>query len=307
MSRTIQVSLPQGKTKLLLDELSNSSGVVGISLLRGASLKPSGDLLMINATNEGLKEVLTILAKQDVGRNGSVLTSEPQSLVSPSSQDQIDQETNEASWPEIAALLRRETNLSSNYLIAMFLSGVIAAAGLWTDTVHIVVGAMVIAPGFEPIIRVPFGVLSRERWSWRQGLSSTAAGYAALIFGAAMALLLLSSLGSSEASLEDRHWVQYWSSVKASSVLIALAAGAAGAAIIAAQRSVLSAGVMIALALIPSASIVGMALASGNLGLAGSGASRWLVDALCVVLGGGLVLSLKRCFQHSGADAPIRE
>lgn len=307
MSRSIQVSLPQGKTDSLVGELSSSEGVVGISLHRGAALKPPGDLLMIDATNEGLHEVLTILANQDVGKSGSVLTSEPRSLVSPSSQDQIDQETNEASWPEMAALLRRETNLSGNYLMAMLFAGIVAAAGLWTDTVHIVVGAMVMAPGFEPIIRVPFGALSQERWSWRQGASSTAAGYAAMIIGAAAALLLLTRLDPSAASLGDRQWVQYWSSVKPSSVLIALAAGAAGAAIIAAQRSVLTAGVMIALALVPSASIVGMALASGDLGLAGNGAWRWLVDALCVVAGGGLILLLKRYLQHSGADAPVRQ
>lgn len=305
MSRTIQVALPEEKTDVLVAELSTSRGVVGISLHRGASLKPPGDLLVIDATNEGMKEVLTLLAKQEVGRNGSVLTSEPQSLVSPSSQGQIDQETNEASWPEMAALLRRETNVSSNYIIAMLLSGVVAAAGLWTDTVHIVVGAMVIAPGFEPIIRVPFGAFSRDNRSWRQGLWSTAAGYAAMIVGAAAAVLLLGLLDPASAGLGDRHWIRYWSSVKPTSVLVALAAGAAGAAIIAAQRSVLSAGVMIALALIPSASIVGMALASGDLELAGSGGLRWLVDALSVILGGGVILLLKRYIQHGGADAPV--
>lgn len=125
--------------------------------------------------------------------------------------------------------------------------------------------------------------------------------------GAAAALLLLTLLDPSTASLGDRQWVQYWSSVKPTSVLVALAAGAAGAAIIAAQRSVLSAGVMIALALVPSASIVGMALASVDLGLAASGAWRWLVDALCVIVGGGLILLLKRYFQHKDADAPARQ
>lgn len=150
MSRSIQVSLPADKTDPLVSELSNSKGIVGISLHRGASLKPPGDLLVIDATNEGMKNILDLLAKQDVGKDVSVLTSEPQSLVSASSQNQIDQETNEASWPEMAALLRRETNVSSNYILAMLLAGVVASAGLWTDTVHIVVGAMVIAPGFEP-------------------------------------------------------------------------------------------------------------------------------------------------------------
>ena len=102
------------------------------------------------------------MARRLTGESGTVLTSEPQRLVSPTSQKQIDEETNEASWPEMAALLRRETNVSSNYLMAMFFSGVVAAAGLWSDMLHIVIGAMVIAPGFEPIIRVPFGHLAQQ-------------------------------------------------------------------------------------------------------------------------------------------------
>lgn len=52
-----------------------------------------------------------------------MLTSEPRSLVSPQKQSQIDQEGNETSWPEMIALLRRETNVTSNYLMAMFFAG----------------------------------------------------------------------------------------------------------------------------------------------------------------------------------------
>ena len=78
------------------------------------------------------------------------------------------------------------------------------------------------------------------------------------------------------------------------SVVIALAAPAAGAALVAAQRSVLSAGVMSALALIPSASITGMALVLGEFSLAGKAAVRWTVDVACVLLGGAAV------FERSG-------
>ena len=53
-------------------------------------------------------------------------------------------------------------------------------------------------------------------------------------------------------------------------------------------------GVMIALALIPSASLVGMALVSGEFGLAGQAWMRWLVDVGCVVLGSAAVFGAKR-------------
>lgn len=232
-------------------------------------------------------------------RNSSVVTSEPRSLVSPSHQIRIDEETNEGSWSEIAALFRRETNITSNYLMAMAFAGMVAAAGLWTDTVHIVVGAMVIAPGFEPILRVPFGLLASDSRSSSVGLRSTLIGYAAMMAGAAAAYLLLRVVQPSSAELSAQPWVQYWSSLKPSSIIIVTAASAAGAAIIAAQRSVLTAGVMIALALVPSASIVGMGMAAGDFALAGKALMRWGADAGCVALAGGLVFLLKRRVLHA--------
>lgn len=151
------------------------------------------------------------------------------------------------------------------------------------------------AGNFEPIIRVPFGFLAQEHRAWRSGLKSTVLGYLALVLGAAAAALIAILISSTpEGELGSRHWVEYWSSLTPISVVIAVAASGAGAAIIAAQRSVLTAGVMIALALIPSASIVGMALVSGELALAGQAALRWIVDVGCVIVGGTVIFGAKR-------------
>lgn len=299
MARSIRVCVPSDLTEPLMTDLRRADGLVSVTLQRGASLQPPGDAINIDVTNTGLEEALEILVRHHVGKCGSVSTSEPLSLVSSSGQPEIDQETNEASWPEMASHFRRTCNISSNYLLAMLLAGIVAAGGLWTDTVHIVVGAMVIAPGFEPILRVPFGLMAREREAWSQGLLSTAAGYAAMIAGAAAGLLLMSYIDPSELGLEERRWIGYWSRITPPAIAVALAAGAAGAAIIAAHRSVLTAGVMIALALVPSASMVGMSLASGDLALAGESLGRWAVDATCVMIGGGAVFLTKQVALHS--------
>ena len=294
MSRAIQISVPADRTARILEQLDGREGIVSIGLQKGASVKPAGDVLTVQATSAVFGEVVRGLARV-IGEDGSIVTSEPQSLISPSIQKQIDQETNEASWPEMGALLRRDTNVTSNYLMAMFFSGVIAAAGLWTDTLHIVVGAMVVAPGFEPIIRIPFGLLAQHGRSWRQGLVSTVIGYGVLILGAAAATWFgMLTDSSPEKDLATQTWISFWTSLSPMSLVVSLAAAAAGAAIIAAQRSTLTAGVMIALALIPSASIIGLGLASGEFGLAWEGVLRWAIDVGCVLLGGGAVFLVKR-------------
>lgn len=309
MPRSIEVSVPSERSPPLVNELERRDGVVGLSVQTGASKKPQGDVITIHMTNDSVEAVLAIL-RRHLDDRSSVVSSEPRSVTSASSQKQIDSENDEASWPEMATKLRRETNLTANYILAMFFAGVIAAVGIWTSTIHLVVGAMVIAPGFEPFLRVPFGLLAGDRRAWQQGLSATAGGYLAMVIGGALAGFVLPLLKAAP-PLRELHWAAYWSSFNSTSVLVALCAGAAGAAIIAAHRSVLTAGVMIALALIPTATLSGMAIAAGDFVLAGQVAARWLLEAALVTLSGGSIFALKKAMLSNGtetarADAPFR-
>ena len=309
MPRTMEVSVPSERSLRLVETLHAMDGVVGLSVQTGASKKPEGDIVTVHMTNDSVEAVLGVLCRHLDDRS-SVVSNEPRSVVSASSQKQIDSENDEASWPEMATKLRRETNLTINYVLAMFFAGVIAAVGIWTTTIHLVVGAMVIAPGFEPILRVPFGLLAGNGRAWRKGLSAIAGGYAALIAGAALAALVLPLLKAAP-PLRELYWANFWTSFSATSVLVAICAGAAGAAIIAAHRSVLTAGVMIALALIPTATLTGMALVAGDFDLAGEAAARWLLESALVAGSGGAIFALKKAMLRNGgqtarAEAPFR-
>lgn len=214
MPRTVEVSVSPDKIDPMLERLNRMDGVVGLSLQRGVSLNPPGDVLTIRATNEGTRSVLNLLADLDVLDGGSILTSEPRSLMTRQYQNGIDRESNETIWDEMAFLLRRDTNLSANYLLLMALSGAVAAIGLWTDTLHIVIGAMVLAPGFEPLLRIPFGWIGGPRRLASRGLLSTVAGYLLLALGAALTLGLLRVVDpAASLDLTTRFWVRYWSSV----------------------------------------------------------------------------------------------
>lgn len=299
MPRTIDVVLPPDKTDDVVGRLSNVDGVVGLALQRDSSLNPPGDVLTVQTTNEGARQVLNYLTEVNVLEGGSVATGALKSLMSSPYQDSIDVESNEAIWEEMASLLRQDTNTSVNYLLTMMLAGCIAAIGLWTNTLHLVIGAMVIAPGFEPLTRIVFGQVADIRPLSSRGVLSVASGYLALMLGAAVVYYVMHLIDpSASTDLTSRSWVRYWSTLNPSDALLALLAGSAGAVVIVAQRSVLTAGVMIALALIPSMAIVGMAIAGGDFELALRGLLRWLVDVGAVILASALVLGLKQAFLH---------
>lgn len=298
MSRNIQLSTSPELSGRIVERLKDMPGVASISLQIGASVRPPGDLLSIDATNRAARAILQMLDELEAFEGGSVTLGEPTAVIAPRHRTELDEQDNEAVWEDVSEQLRRDTNVTLNFMLLMVVAGAIASFGLVADTLHIVVGAMLIAPGFEPLLRIAFGLLGRRHGALA-GLRSTLAGYLALAAGAAVALpLALLLKGRAAAELPGLHWAAYWSSVEASGIAVSLFAGAAGATIVSGRLTVFATGVMVALALVPSMALVGIGLASGNLALALGGFLRWGTEVSCVLVAGGGVLAIKRRILH---------
>jgi uncharacterized membrane protein len=248
--------------------------------------------------------LMRLLDDEGVGQRAgaSFSTSEPVSVVSSACSAVIVRDTSEATWEEMEAVIAKNSNMTANALLVMGIAGVIATIGIASNALHIVIGAMLIAPGFQPIVRVALGVIAGNA-AWRRGIVDTLGGYAALAVGAAATALFLQALGKSplgsEASyLPSNALMSYWTTITLTSVVVTSVAGVAGAILVATDRAVLTAGVMVALALVPGAAIAAVAAAAGDFGLAALGALRWLIEAGLVLLAALLVLSWKRRRVH---------
>ena len=247
---------------------------------------------------------MRLLAAHGIGTETgtSYTTSEPVSMVSSSHAASIVRDTSESSWEEIERMAAKESNMTANALLVMALAGMIAAVGIATNALHVVIGAMVIAPGFQPISRIGLGLVAQSP-AWRRGLWDTLRGYAVLVAVAALTSLLLDvlgepALGGGASYLQPGALVSFWMTNDETSFLVTLAAATAGVVLVATNRSVLTAGVMIALALVPSAALVGMALVQGATEVAGDAAARWLVDAVLLFGVSIAVFGWKRARVH---------
>ncbi len=98
--------------------------------------------------------------------------------------------------------------------------------------------------------------------------------------------------------------LSYWKHPTASATVVAVFAAAGGALLVIAARPVLTAGVMIALALVPGAALVGIGLADADLALADRGALRWAHDAVIVSVVGAAVFGLYRVRRGRGLGGP---
>lgn len=300
MARTIQITIPPEKTDDLLTEIRQISGLISLRVQRGISIHPPGDVITIESTNQSLNEFMLLLDNQEMGRrdNQSFTTSEPLSVISASMTPAIVHDSSESTWEEMEQLIGKESNMTVNAMMIMATAGIVATFGIATNALHIVIGAMVIAPGFEPISRFALGLAAKSS-AWKRGLTNTALSYMALLGGVVIATLILQAMDKNPLAGEATYLpkgvlVSYWTSITAPSLIISAVSGIAGSLLIATNRSVLTGGVMIALALVPAATIAGMALVSWQINLFLISSLRWLLDAALVAIFSALVFYWKR-------------
>jgi uncharacterized membrane protein len=300
MPRTVHISLPAQQADELIAEIRDLDGLIGLRLQRGISIQPPGDVLTIEVTNRALHEVMQRLAARGIGRTAaaSITTSEPKSVISAPHVEAITRDSSDATWEEMELMMGKESNMTGNGLALMTICGILATIGIATNALHIVLSAMLIAPGFEPITRIGLGTVTRSA-AWRRGLADTLKGYAALVLGAAGTTLALLALGKEPLGGEATYLpagvlISYWTTMTLPSLLVTVVASIAGAVLIATNRSVLTGGVMVGLALIPAATIGSMALVAGEARIGGQALLRWLVEAGCVGLFAIVVFALKK-------------
>jgi hypothetical protein len=305
MPRRVDITVSPDETEPLVESISALDGLIGLRVQPGDSKKPPGDVISLEITNRSLSELTRLLADLGVGKDatGSFSTSEPISITSSSCASAIVGDVSDATWEEMELVIAKNSNVTASTALLMAIAGMLATIGIATNALHIVVGAMVVAPGFQPIVRVALGIVGRSG-AWRRGLSDIARGYLSLGAGAAaMAILLLalgeSTVGRSEASyLPAGVLVSYWTTISIPSLVVTSVAGVAGALLIATNRAVLTAGVMVALALVPGATIAVVAAIEGELATAATGAVRWLIEVTLILLGSMLVLQWKQSRVH---------
>ena len=123
-------------------------------------------------------------------------------------------------------------------------------------------------------------------------------GYAALMAAAGITSLVLQMmdipLTGKSSYLPSGVLIEYWSKITVPGLLTTGIASIAGAVLLVSDRSVLTAGVMIALALVPAAALVPMALVSGEPGLAMAALFRGSIEFIAVLMFSALLFLWKR-------------
>ncbi len=302
MHRTFEISLPSSATDALIDDLRRSEHVTSLWVLRGASVKPAGDVLTVHALNRGANHVLECARAASPDGSISVVISEAGSILDPEHFEAVVQDNDEAVWEDAETDLRHQAQLTPNYLVLMAMGGIVAATGfLFEATPQTIplVAASVIAPGFETVALFPLSVALRR---WRLlglALRSAVSGYLVLALAAALAFLFLDATGAATAGkFAANSMVGQLGDPSSVDVLVSSGAAVAGVTMILAYRRSVIAGPLIALALIPATAMAGMALPAGRGDLLVEGLERLGLDLLLIFVWGLVVVLAKQAVVH---------
>lgn len=163
------------------------------------------------------------------------------------------------------------------YFAMVVLSAIVATIGLAHNSVAIVIGAMVIAPLLGPNVALALATTLGDLPLAKQAALTSLAGIATV----AVMTLIIGALLHVDPSL---YQLASRTQVGLSDVVLALAAGCAGALAFTTGVSAIMVGVMVAVALLPPMVTFGLLLGGGQLKLAMGALSLLLANLICLNL-----------------------
>lgn len=182
--------------------------------------------------------------------------------------------------------IKKGAELNFNFLMLVFLSAIVAAIGLVTNNVAVIIGAMVIAPLLGPNLALAFGAALGDKDLMIESVRSNAVGLAFTI-GLSALIGFMFNFDPQGKELFDRTTIGF------EGIILALASGAAAVLSITTGLSSALVGVMVAVALMPPAVTVGLMLGVGEVNLAYGAVLLLLTNIVCVSLASQLVFLIR--------------
>ncbi len=300
----VRVVIPPVTCQVLLAELETRPAVHNVVVLRGVANRPYGDLVQFDVASEATNEVLGLLRRLDVHRNGSITIDRIDMALSDSAalaEAVAPGDPNEAVvWEEVEARVRGDSGLTTSYVALMTVAIMIAAVGILLDSTVLIVGSMVVGPDFGPLSGVILG-LHRRRPQRAAGAARTLAVGFAAGFVATVALVLcvrvLDSIPSTYAA-GLRPLTSFISRPDGWSVVVAALAAIAGTLSLIEAKAGPMVGVLISVTTVPAAANVAVALSLGDVSESLGAFTQLALNLVVMVIVGVATLRLSHRFLH---------
>ncbi|HEX2435049.1 MAG TPA: DUF389 domain-containing protein [Solirubrobacterales bacterium] len=296
----LRIVVPNYQSEHALELLDHIPSVCNVVYLERAARKPEGDVILCDVAREDASVVIGDLRELDIDIEGSISIEEIDSQISAAAlraeKAAPGAPSDAVVWEEVEARTSENVELSASFLAFMALAMMIAAIGIITDQVVLIIGAMVVGPEFGPLAGLCVAAVQRRADLLRRSLVALMVGFPVGITAAFLLSLLLNvtGLAPDDFAEEDHPFTEFISNPDFYSFLVAYLAGTAGVLSLTSAKSGALIGVLISVATIPAAANIGVAAAFGDWS-EGVGAMLQLsLNLSAIVLAGVGTLFLQR-------------
>jgi uncharacterized hydrophobic protein (TIGR00271 family) len=265
----LRIASPASLTEDVLGMLSEDPAISSLSAVRGASLRPAGDLVYADVAREAANDIVDRLRGMGIQQEGSVHLEPVRAWFSRRGYDAERRAPGSSAdsvvWADVTQRAYEESELNWTYTSFMVLATLIAGIAIVLDSQILVIGAMVLGPEFGAVAALGVALVRRRGSLLRLAARTLLLGFVVAILATAMATLVGKSLGW--VTLEDvtgsRPETAFIYSPDKWSFIVAVIAAAAGVLSLTSARVGGLSGVFISVTTVPAAGNVGLGLAFG--------------------------------------------
>ena len=265
----LRITSPSDQTEDVLRILRADPGVSSLAVVRDASLRPVGDLVIADVAREAANDVIGRLRDLGIHREGSVHIEPVHTWLSKDGYEAERKTPGSGAdavvWTEVTQRGYEDSELNWTYASFMTLATLIAAIAIVLDSQILVIGAMVLGPEFGAVAALGVALVRRRGALLAVAVRTLVAGFVIAIVITAAAVLAAKGLGwiTPEDVTGPRPGTDFIYFPDKWSFIVAVIAAAAGVLSITSARTGGLSGVFISVTTIPAAGNVALGLAFG--------------------------------------------
>jgi uncharacterized hydrophobic protein (TIGR00271 family) len=296
----LRLTVPTALSEDVIALLQHEDRSANLTVSRGVSLSPVGDLVECDVARELAGEVIDRLKDLGLHESGGIVVTTPTGTpfaaarrlgrTAPGDPDDA------VIWDTVLEQCYAASRPTVSYYLFFVLASLLAAIAVITDSAVLVIGAMVVGPEFGTVAAVATGLVLRRGGLTVRALRLLLTGVAVAVATVALLALLAGATGLIDAGMVTRPRPQtgfIWHPDRWS-FIVALIAGAAGVLALTTGRANAMVGVFISVTTIPAVGNLALALGVWAPSEIRGSLAQLGVNVAGMVFAGVIVLVLQR-------------
>ena len=287
---------PAGLRDAVVELLRSDPATADLVAIPGARIDPPGDLIQCDLAEESASVMIEQLREIGVTRDGSVTVSKIDAIISraalKAALDTPGSAQDAVLWEAVEEQAAQNAEPAWSLYLLEMIATLIAAIGLLTDSLVLIIGAMIVGPEYGPLSALSLGLVRRKRHMARDALVSVVVAFLVAIVGTAAISFLVARAGIAPPDYTTGFLTLFVSEPSLTAVWVAFLAGLAGMISILNGASGSLIGVLVSVTTVPAAAAVSLSIAYSDYTEFWGAGLQLIVNLVAIVIAGILVLVL---------------